>query len=312
MTKAYRKNTKLDLTQHGMQIIDMPIPDRWHDLARQKGMTIVARIQDRYHLALICDACGSPSKHKIFALRMSQPQCPHCLETQWRTEAKQAGLEYLRRDPEDNMYAFYRAPCGHEVRRQPDRMRQIAAGKNDSRCETCHAAREAAEAEVHGWTLIGPDPKSDAGYRVYQHGCGHWQRIARANMQTERLACANCGECWSSAPSYLYLLRMTLPGHGVVVKLGYSRNPASRMRHQLGMSADLGCALITQIPMRTGHDAIRIEKRLHKKLRSTYPDAVIASDAIAQHLNVVSEIYDAGLEQIILAELARIATETKS
>ncbi|WCR19807.1 GIY-YIG nuclease family protein [Paracoccus alcaliphilus] len=290
----------------------MPIPGAWHDLARQKGMTIVARVQDRYHLALACDACGKPSRHKISALRVCQPQCPHCLESQWQADAERAGLTFLRRDPDDNMYSWYRAPCGHELRRQPDRMRQIAAGKNGSRCEICHAAREAAEAETCGWSLLGPDPEGDVSYRLYQHGCGHQQRIARANMQTNRFACTNCGTCWSAAPSWLYLLRMTFPDFGPVVKCGYSRDPASRMHFQLGMSTDLGSKLVTQIPMATGHDAIRTEKRLHRKLRRTHPDSVLPPEIIARHLNVVSEVYDAALEPIILAELTRIAASTQT
>ncbi|WJS86304.1 GIY-YIG nuclease family protein [Paracoccus sp. TOH] len=290
-----------------MPAIDLPIPEAWHDLAHQKGMTIIARVQDRYHLALACGTCGRPSKHKISALRACQPQCPHCLEAQWRAAAEQAGLEYLRRDPEDMMYAWYRAPCGHEVRRQPDRMRQIGAGRNGLRCETCHAAREAAEAESCGWVLIGSDPEGDANYRLYQHGCGHQQRIARGNLQTGRFSCGCCGECWSAAPSWLYLLRLHLPGHGPVVKLGYSRNPQSRMRHQLGMTAELGCALVVSIPMATGHDALKMEKRLHRKLRRRYPEAVLPREAIARHLNLVSEIYDAALEPVIRTELERIA-----
>lgn len=312
MSKAYRKNTRIDLSQEGLQIINMPIPDRWHDLARRKGMTIIARVQDRFHLALACDACGRPSKHKIFALRACQPQCPHCLEAQWQADAERAGLTCLRRDPENNMYNWYRAPCGHELRRQPDRMRQIAAGKNSARCETCHTAREAAEAEARGWSLIGSDPEGDASYRLYEHSCGHRQRIARGNLQTGRFSCASCGECWSAAPSWLYLLRLTLPDYGPVVKLGYSRDPHSRMRHQLGITADLDCELITRIPMPTGHDAIRTEKGLHKKICRTYPQAMVPPEIIAQHLRLVSEVYDAALAPIILAELARIAARRQA
>lgn len=312
MQKAHHKNTMLDLGQEGLQIIDMPIPDPWRDLARQKGMTIIARIQDRYHLALACGQCGKPSKHKVFSLRACQPQCPHCLDSQWRADAEKAGLTFLRRDPENMMYAWYRAPCGHDVRRQPDRMRQIGNDRNGWHCETCHAAREAAEAKACGWLLLGPDPEGNTNYRVYQHGCGHRQRIARGNLQTERFACASCGECWSAAPSWLYLLRLSLPGYGPVVKAGYSRNPESRMRHQLGMTDELGCSLIAKVPMPTGHDAIRAEKRLHADLCRAYPEAVIPAEIIAAHLNVTSEIYDAALEPIIRAELERIAASTQT
>lgn len=42
MTKAYRKNTMLDLSQSDLPIIEMSVPDAWHDLAHQKGR--VARL----------------------------------------------------------------------------------------------------------------------------------------------------------------------------------------------------------------------------------------------------------------------------
>lgn len=307
MPQAYRKDTKLDLSHTSMLIIDMPIPDDWHDLARQKGMTIIARVKDRNHLTLACPVCGKPSKHKLSALRVCQPRCPHCLEAQWHSEAEVAGQVLLRRDPDDHRYSLYRAPCGHEIRRQVGRMRKMAADRTGFRCQICHAAREAAEAEARGWRLLGPDPEGNANYRSYQHGCGHRQRIARSNMQTGRFSCTSCGECWSAAPSWLYLLRMTLPDHGPVVKVGYSRDPDSRMRHQLGMSADLGCELIAQVPIATGHEAIRVEKRLHKRLRDSHPDAVIPPDIIARHLNVTSEVYDGALEPVIRVEMDRIA-----
>lgn len=301
-----------DLSQTGLQIFNMPIPEHWYDLARSKGHDLIVRVQDRFHLALRCHRCGRLARHKLYTLRANQPQCPHCLESQWRDDAARAGLVLIRRDPANNMYAFYRAACGHEVRRQPDRMRQIAEGRNALRCETCHAAREAAEAEARGWSLIGPDPEARVGYRCYKHSCGHRQSIARVNMQTGRFACAACGECWSAASSWLYLLRLTLPGHGPVVKMGYSRNPQSRMRHQLGMTAELGCELVTSIPMATGHDALKKEKRLHRTLRRRYPEAVLPREAIARHLNLVSEVYDATLEPIIRAELERIAKPSTS
>lgn len=220
MSKTHRKNTKIDPLQLQGLIYNKPMPESWRRAIEAKGLTAVARVLDRYHVLTGCNVCGMLSKHKIFTIRTCQPRCPHCMETKLRLDAKDVGAVYLRQDPDDIMYSFYLAPCGHEIRRQPDRLRQVAAGKNELHCETCQELREKAEAEERGWVRIGPDTEGCPNYRIYQHGCGHRQRVARANMQTGRFNCEFCGESWSSAPSWLYLLELALPGYGAAVKLG--------------------------------------------------------------------------------------------
>ena len=94
----------------------------------------------------------------------------------------------------------------------------------------------AVEAARQGWTRLSRDPKGNPGYRVYQHSCGHVQRVARVNMSWGQVKCARCGSAWNARHSFIYLLRIDVPQMGLhVLKLGFSKTPVKRHRHQLGL-----------------------------------------------------------------------------
>lgn len=290
-----------------------PILPSWISAAEAKGFQIAGRVLDRLHLALRCKRCGALNKVKRFTLMSAQPLCHACIQTGRRADAATAGLTFLRRDPSDRHYDLYRAPCGHEVRRQTGLVKQMAAGRVGIRCETCHEETEGAEARVRGWALIGPDPAGDPSYRAYRHDdCGHEQRIARANMQSGRLSCGNCGEDWPAAPSYLYAMAFTLATGREVVKLGFSRNPESRLTWQLQRDAEMPCELLRKVAVRSGQMAIRAEKAMHGELKRRYREAVLHPSHWQGQIRVKSEIYDGSLIPIILAMLDRLETEQQA
>lgn len=284
------------------------IPERWQAIASRKGYHIAGRIRDRYHLALRCTVCGHLQATRIYTLTSAQPQCPNCMTARLEADAEAAGVMHLHRDPDHRHYSHYRAPCGHQLRRQHEIVRRAAAGRTGLRCETCHARAEAAEAEARGWQLIGPDPEGDPSYRLYAHarGCRAVQRIARVNMQTGRFGCHRCGEGWCAAPSALYAMAFTLASGRELVKFGYSRDPESRLLHQLRIDPEMPCELLCTVPMASGQAALRIEKRLHARLRRCYPEAVIDPQHYRHAIRVRSEIYDASLTPVILELLNRI------
>lgn len=282
----------------------------WIEAAQSKGFDIVARVVDRLHFALRCQHCGALNKVRLFTFMNSQPNCSACIEQVWASDAATAGLELLSRDPKSRHHGIYRAPCGHKFRRQFELIKRVAAGKTNLRCETCHAATEVAEAQAQGWDLIGPDPESDPNYRQYRHtDCGHEQRVARANMQTGRFGCGGCGEDWMAAPSFLYAMSFTLASGRKLVKLGFSRNPDSRLRHQLQCDAAMPCAILREVPIKTGQKAIRLEKGLHTKLRQTHCDCLVDPAIYRGQIRVKSEIYDARLTQTILDHLDTIEAQ---
>ncbi|KIC31486.1 hypothetical protein [Leisingera caerulea] len=285
----------------------------WRAAANAKGFKIVQRIKDRYHLLLACQSCGLAHASKIFVLMNSQPQCPHCIEARWQADAAAAGLKWAGRDPEDRHYGHYIAPCGHNLRRQFEMVKRAAEGLCSVRCEICHADKEQAEAEERGWHLIGEDTGGNQNYRLYRHAsCGHEQRIARANMQTSRFACGQCGEDWPAAPSYLYAMQFRLASGLRLVKLGFSRNPDSRLRHQLLKHRDLDAKILKTVPMATGQLALQAEKRLHAKLQAGFSDQVAPPELYSDALRVRSEVYFADAAQVIFAMLDAIEAEEDS
>lgn len=285
-----------------------PLP-HWAGAARDKGFDIAGRICDRLHVALRCRDCGMLNKTRIFTLMSAQPLCHACIESTHRENAANVDHDYLQRDNDHRHYAIYRAPCGHEVRRQFELVKRVAAGKTGIRCDICHAEIEAAEARARGWALIGPDPDGDPNYRLYRHDdCQHEQRIARANMQTGRLACGGCSKAWPAAGSYIYVMAFTLATGRDVVKVGFSRDPESRLAYQLQRDPEMPCSLVRKMPIVSGQRAIRAEKGVHRTLKTDHPESIVHRSAWNGQIRVKSEIYDAALLPVITRLLDEIET----
>ena len=305
------QNTSGSLIIRGEELPIQPgkIHPKWHDAAKAKGYRVVARVKDKNTLALECETCGNVHASRYYVLMNFQPECPHCIEARWQETAREAGFELLRRDPQNRHYAFYRAPCGHEVRRQFGSVLRVARGVFGPECDACQEARDREDARARGWDLVGADPKGKANYRIYRHadGCGALSRITRGNMVTGSFTCPGCGEGWSTEPSYLYAMRFELQPGKHAVKLGYSRIPESRLNYQLHRDPELPRELLCKVPMRTGRHAQRIEKRAHKWLTTQHPGMELPHSEFAAYLRVKSELYRAELEPVILRLLDRIA-----
>ena len=291
-----------------------PIRPHWQATAAAKGFRILARVHDRYHLLLRCRTCRRDFPTKLFVLMRGQPLCPHCLAARRGALAAEAGVAFLGPDPDHAAYGQFRAPCGHILRRQFDLIARVARGETGLRCETCHTAREAAEARRFGWERLGPCPSGRPNYRLYRHRCGHVQRVAQANMLWGQCDCAGCGQGWSARPSFLYLFEIHLPARGPrparqYLKLGYSAHPVKRHRHQLGLPPDASVAMLRVVAMASGHAACACEMALHRQLRRAHPDAVVPRAEFADGINVTREIYRPALRPVIEAALDRIAAD---
>lgn len=287
-----------------------PIKPEWHLLADRKGFRVHSRIRDPQHLVLECKICGALTAHKLYTLRSASPACGGCQLRARIENAQAAGLIYLHRDPTHRHHAYYRAACGHIVRRSFGFIERVMRGEADIRCEDCLQQRDAEDARKYGWTLISKDPQGNDNYRLYQHSCGHQQRVARVNMLWGQVDCAKCGSSWTARKSYLYLTRIRWPDLGLtVIKLGYSANPAKRFRHQLGLDTSAQVDLLRVVALPNGHLACTLEKKLHVELRKRFPDQIIPPAVYAGLLNVVSEIYQVDLIGHIQNRLDAIAQE---
>ncbi|SFY33688.1 hypothetical protein SAMN04244548_03659 [Paracoccus pantotrophus] len=70
----------------------------WSDAARAKGFDLIARVRDRFRVALRCRTCGGIHVARRFVVMNAQPLCPHCIEARWRETALTACLTWLGRD----------------------------------------------------------------------------------------------------------------------------------------------------------------------------------------------------------------------
>ena len=287
---------------------DRPVPPSWHHIAQTKGFRIAGRVRDRLHLALECHACGSLTAQKVFTLRAAQPRCGGCADAAHNDRAARAGISFLRPSRRHRHYALYRlSDCNHIVSRQRELIERVASGRTAIRCERCLRQREAQIASSHGWQRLCRDPAGSPNYRIYRHHCGQEQRVAVANMMWGQVQCSCCGTGWNAQASFIYLFRIEVPEAGLhVLKLGYSKHPVKRLRHQLGLPATAQVEILRVLPMPTGHDAHAAETRAHAVLCRTMPDAVVPQAEYAGLLNVTREIYRPGALAAVHAQMDAI------
>ncbi|MCQ0971996.1 GIY-YIG nuclease family protein [Paracoccus sp. TK19116] len=291
-------------------IYDRDIPDLWHGFAEEKGFEITARVRDKNHLVLRHEICGLEMVTKIFVLRTCVPACPHCLEMERRELCRAADVTYLGRGDRSH-YLRIRLACGHETERQTELLHRVRQEQTAIRCAQCLNERLKREAAAREWSLIGDDPHGNLNYRLYRHDCGHVQRVAIANMRTGRFACGGCSDGWTRDPSYIYAMRFVLQDGTDAIKVGFSRDPHSRLRFQLTTERDQYAMLLRTIEIPTGRDAIRMEKDLHLTLRKLYPNAVLDRRVFASQVNCVSELYDSAIEAEIMSLLDALEVRVK-
>lgn len=263
---------------------------KWHKAARERGFTIVDRVKDRLHVALLCHKCGCTHAKRISVVLGHNPECPHCVKHQRIEHARTAGALLLGRDPKSRHYGHYRLSCGHQVRRQFHRVALAASGGHGLGCETCREERDRTQARKFGWDLVGPASSGKPGYRSYRHSCGRTQDIMVGNMLWGDCACAGCSLGRTAQPSHIYLFRIDLPRRPVL-KLGYSARPAKRLKHQLGIAKGITTEVLRVVNLPTGHEARAEEERAHRTLATQFPDKVVAKSEYGDAINVTREIY---------------------
>ena len=107
-------------------------------------------------------------------------------------------------------------------------------------------------------------------------------------------------------------MRFVLKSGRDVIKVGFSNDPRSRLRHQLITDRDQYARLIRTVGVPSGHMAIRHEKDLHTTLRRKFPSAVLHRSEFADEVKVVSEIYCASIEPEIMRLLDQVEMRVKA
>lgn len=299
------------IRDHDFPVYDREIPPQWQAIAEEKGFEITGRVRDKDHLVLRHNRCGEDMVSKVFTLRDAEPTCPHCLEAKRRDRCRGAGATYLGLADRPNYYRI-RLGCGHETERQSELLGRVKRGETAIRCGDCLGTRLKAEARARGWDLIGEDPDGDQNYRLYRHDCGHIQRVTVGNMVTGRFTCGGCSDGWTRDRSFIYAMRFVLKDGHEAIKVGFSRDPESRLLYQLITEREQHALVIRVLKIPTGRDAIRLEKELHLTLRRLHPDAVLDRSVFAGQVKVVSELYDAGIEPEIMQLLDALEIRVKA
>lgn len=275
-----------------------PLAPHLYDLAQEKGFVLLDHGRRRTDVSLQCNNCQQHSEVRRSVLVDNAPQCNHCLWRRRFDDAMASGATIHLPHPSNHKIATVILSCGHRVQRQYNRIAIAANGGHTLGCETCREARYELEAKGSGWVLVGPTSEAKQGYRHYQHHCGHSQDHAIVNVDNRQLDCASCGESWASKPSCIYLLHIALVDR-VVLKLGYSSDPARRLSQLLGKAARTTGKILRVIDLPTGHAAINAEKKAHRTLSKIHGDFVVATDVFAGQIKTKSEIYTLAAEQVI-------------
>lgn len=288
------------------QAIAKPMSQDWMIAADQHGFDIIGRMRDKDRIVLCCRVCDSPFAVRISVVRDARPLCHACIRTRRANAAAQIGAALVGTAPDDLRVGVFDLPCGHLVRRQYQSIERAAQVGFSIDCPTCRAARYAQEANLFGWTLVGPAAHGAGGYRSYRHSCGHLQDISIGNMLWGDCSCAGCATTWSAKPSFIYMFAIDLPVLPVV-KLGYSARPSKRLRHQLGIDRCVSAKIMRVLPISSGHLAQREEKACHRHMRHDHPEMVVPKAIFGTAINTQAEIYHAAAAPLIFALLDRIA-----
>ncbi|MFT6424656.1 MAG: hypothetical protein ACJAVT_002226 [Yoonia sp.] len=267
--------------------------------ADSKGFTVLCRGgPDRHMYILGCRTCGSPIYRRDRVILQNNIDCEGCSNKKDTVAAATIDGELVSTRPIGHRHRReWRLKCGHVVIRQRGNMRKAARGKNKAGCEECREERYAAEAQKYGWTLLGHVPNKP-GYRSYKHTCGTVQNVSVGNMLWGDAACHKCSKGASARPSFIYIFQIDLPQQ-TVIKLGYSRKPHKRLRHQLGIDLNVPTKVLRTIPMPSGFVARVEETAAHHTLARDHPDWIVPKEAYGDQINTAGEIY-------LLAALGKI------
>jgi hypothetical protein len=108
------------------------------------------------------------------------------------------------------------------------------------------------------------------------------------------------------------VMQLKLANGAKLIKLGYSRDPVSRLYHQILKTKETEAQVLRTVLISSGHTAVQIEKGLHARLKAEHPDSVAPPDLYASELRVKSEVYFAAAAQVIFAMLDAIEAEEDS
>ena len=273
------------------QVFIGPITPNLIAAANSKGFSVLGRGgPSRQMFILGCRTCGTPIHRRDRVILHHDIHCEGCIQNKDEVAAAALGGELVSTRPMGHRHLReWRLKCGHVVIRQRANMHKAARGDNEAGCEVCREERYAAEAQEFCWTLLGHVPNKPS-YRSYKHTCGAVQNVSVGNMLWGDVACHKCSKGASARPSFIYIFKIDLPQQ-TVIKLGYSRKPSKRLRHQLAVDLSVPTKVLKTIPMPSGFVAREEETAAHHTLARDHSEWVVPKEAYGDQINTAGEIY---------------------
>jgi hypothetical protein len=226
--------------------------EKFKSEATAKGWTWLS--QFAYRQSLYQHQCGHTQVVETSNMRRCGAKCQHCWLEKIKAEATANGWFWISQVDED--YGRYQHQCGHEQDVQMTNMRRTMV-----QCSHCQEEKLKSEAQ-NGWTWLG---QVAWYYGLYQHRCGHTQKITMGNMRKGMVACHACEASWATKPSNLYVLYISLQGEALV-KVGISGNLDHR-KNCYGLPPEAEVTTLKTVPFATGLEAKAAEQKVLKKFR---------------------------------------------
>jgi len=160
-----------------------------HELAKSRNMTYLGRGASKgkalYRIFSFND-CGHKVQKKHNDLIRSQPYCSVCYEEKLNTEAKEQGLEIVKKGKASDHKIYRFIKCGHK---QQISTRNVRKGK--VLCWECLRLQHEQEAKDVGLKLVGEGNNNNS--RLYKFkDCGHKQSIQIVKVRRNILHCDTC------------------------------------------------------------------------------------------------------------------------
>lgn len=268
--------------------------DKYKDYGKKLGLTFIKKVRGDYKAIYKFDKCGHETIQNLDRLKsLKTLTCIKCFEETFRKEAKERGLELLKKTSV-RKYLYRIKACGHEQEFRPSNVRDNL----DITCKICLYKRHEKEARDVGLKLIG-FVKGNNRKRLYEFKkCKHKQEISISHVRMNNFICNTCHETYMSLPSTIYLLEINLNSFSFL-KLGYAKD-VKRRKTYYGLPKNSKVENLKIVNMKTGKEAMDKEKKIHMKFRKYK----IKSEQMKKYMiSGFDECYPVELKENLLNEL---------
>ena len=130
-------------------------------------------------------------------------------------------------------------------------------------CKDCIDETIVKSCSENGLELIS---KGEKRYWLFKLPCNHTKEIRTDHAIADSWSCDTCDYSYSVKPSFIYLYKFSV-GNFEWLKFGFSRDLNTR-KLNYKLPKGYKSVLLVNMPVETGYEAMRIEKSVHKELKS--------------------------------------------